>query len=49
MFTGLVECLAPVADVIPEPPGKRLMIVAPTLAEAARIGDSIAINGCCLP
>ena len=48
MFTGLVECLAPVADVILEPPGKRLMIVAPTLAEAARIGDSIAINGCCL-
>ncbi len=48
MFTGLVECLAPVVDVIPEPPGKRLVIVAPTLAASASIGDSIAINGCCL-
>ena len=48
MFTGLVECLAPVAKVIPEPPGERLVIVAPTLAEGASIGDSIAINGCCL-
>ena len=48
MFTGLVECLAAVADVILEPPGKRLMIVAPTFAKGASIGDRIAINGCCL-
>jgi len=48
MFTGLVQALATVTQVTPAGPGKRLAIEAPTLAKAAAIGDSIAVNGCCL-
>jgi riboflavin synthase len=49
MFTGLVEALAKVAAVTPEPPGVRLVIHMPTvIADRAKIGDSIALNGCCL-
>lgn len=47
MFTGLVQGLAEVADIIPEPPGVRLVIREPRLAHA-KIGDSVALNGCCL-
>ncbi len=48
MFTGLVQSLAEVVDVIAEPPGVRLIIRDAPIAAAAKIGDSIAINGCCL-
>ena len=48
MFTGLVEFAAEVADVLPEPPGCRLMIRAAEIAREAKVGDSIALNGCCL-
>jgi riboflavin synthase len=48
MFTGLVECLADVADVVSEPPGVRLVIRHPGIAARTKIGDSIALNGCCL-
>lgn len=48
MFTGLVQSLAEVIQLIPEPPGVRLLIRAPEIAAASNIGDSIAINGCCL-
>ena len=48
MFTGLVESLAAVAEIIPEPPGVRLVIREPKIAGTAAVGDSIALNGCCL-
>jgi riboflavin synthase len=48
MFTGLVECLAEVVDVVAEPPGVRLVLRAPQVAAKAAIGASIALNGCCL-
>jgi riboflavin synthase len=48
MFTGLVQSLAKVVGVTPEPPGVRLVIHEPTTTTAAKIGDSIAVNGCCL-
>ncbi|MEX0586691.1 MAG: riboflavin synthase [Pirellulales bacterium] len=48
MFTGIVETLADVVAVAAEPPGVRLTIAAPAIASAARIGDSVALNGCCL-
>src|SRR5215213_3819319 len=48
MFTGLVQSLAEVVDVIAEPPGVRIVIRQPRIADGAKIGDSIAINGCCL-
>jgi riboflavin synthase len=48
MFTGLVERMGEVAEVVDRPPGKRLTIRAGAVAEGAAVGDSIAINGCCL-
>ena len=48
MFTGLVEGTGRVLA-LESPQGvARLMIDAGPLAEGARIGDSVAINGCCL-
>lgn len=48
MFTGLIQSLATVAEVIEEPLGVRLVVHLPGLASRIRIGDSIALNGCCL-
>ncbi|MEX1224112.1 MAG: riboflavin synthase [Pirellulales bacterium] len=48
MFTGLVETLGQVVAVDDEPPGKRIVIEAPIIAADADVGDSIAVNGCCL-
>lgn len=48
MFTGLVQCLATVREIVPEEPGARLVIVDEITARRAAVGDSIAINGCCL-
>jgi len=48
VFTGLVESLAAVAAIVPEPPGVRFVIREPRIAKEAAIGDSVALNGCCL-
>lgn len=48
MFTGLVETLAEVADVVDAPPGKRLIVRAPVIAADAAVGDSVCVSGCCL-
>jgi riboflavin synthase len=48
MFTGLVESLATVTAVVPEPPGVRLLVDAPGIAADAALGDSICVSGCCL-
>jgi len=48
MFTGIVETIARVADILDEPPGKRLIVQDAATAASAVIGESIAVNGCCL-
>ncbi len=49
MFTGLVEGLGTIAEIIPEGPGTRLIVVPPPpLLAGTSIGDSVAVNGCCL-
>jgi len=48
MFTGLVESLGTIDDVLAEGTGARLLVRAGSIASDAAIGDSIAINGCCL-
>jgi riboflavin synthase len=48
MFTGLVEALATVVAVEDRPPGKRLTLHLPRIAAEAAVGESIALNGCCL-
>jgi riboflavin synthase len=48
MFTGLVEFMAEVADVVAERPGVRLVLREPRLASRVKTGNSVALNGCCL-
>ncbi|HEY2414563.1 MAG TPA: riboflavin synthase [Pirellulaceae bacterium] len=52
MFTGLVEELASVEKIVPDANKRikalRFVIQAPLVAKDARIGDSVAVNGCCL-
>lgn len=48
MFSGLVEHLGKVVEMIDETPGKRIVVDAGPVADDVRIGDSIANNGCCL-
>jgi riboflavin synthase len=48
MFSGIVELRAVVKRLVSDPPGVRLVIQAPEIARDTRIGDSIAVNGCCL-
>ncbi len=47
MFTGLVEVIGEVAAFAPTADGARLRVATPLAAELA-VGDSIAVNGCCL-
>jgi len=48
MFTGLVEETGTIARIEPRPEGRRFWIRAARVIEDTRVGDSIAINGCCL-
>ncbi|MGD9644560.1 MAG: riboflavin synthase [Pirellulales bacterium] len=48
MFTGLVESMARVVEVREAPPGRRLVIADDVVTTDAELGDSIALNGCCL-
>ncbi len=48
MFTGLVEGMGVVESIRIQPPGMRLSIEMGEHAKGVALGDSIAINGCCL-
>lgn len=48
MFTGIIEELGKVAAIEPKKTGIRLQIAANCTLEDIQIGDSIAVNGCCL-
>jgi riboflavin synthase len=48
MFTGIVEAVAAVVALEPCGAGARLVVAAPGIAAEVRIGDSVAVNGCCL-
>lgn len=48
MFTGLVQNLAKVREIVFQEPGVRLVIEDSLTARSAAVGDSVAINGCCL-
>jgi riboflavin synthase len=47
MFTGLIESLGKIADVVERPTGIRLHVRTSLFAELTR-GDSLAVNGVCL-
>ncbi|HTI70633.1 MAG TPA: riboflavin synthase [Candidatus Limnocylindria bacterium] len=48
MFTGIVEETGTVISINPNPAGIRLDVSARLVAEKTKLGDSIAVNGCCL-
>jgi riboflavin synthase len=48
MFTGIVEELGTVDAIEPQGDALRLSIRAETVLDDVRLGDSIAVNGCCL-
>ena len=48
MFSGIVEALGRVAELISEPPGCRLVIEEPMIRGTTKVADSISVNGCCL-
>jgi riboflavin synthase len=48
MFTGLIEHVGAVIRLEPIGPGVRLIVRSAAVAERTNVGDSIAVNGCCL-
>lgn len=48
MFTGLVETIGEVVELRPDSPGLRIVVRHGEIAAGAKLGDSIAVNGCCL-
>jgi riboflavin synthase len=48
MFTGLVEECGEVVALVLSESGARLTVRAPLVSSDAKLGDSIAVNGCCL-
>ncbi|MCA9123981.1 MAG: riboflavin synthase [Planctomycetaceae bacterium] len=48
MFTGLVEAMGEIVAIQSRPPGVRLIVRSPEIAHGLELGDSVAVNGCCL-
>jgi len=48
MFTGLIEEVGTVVALRATGEAQRLEVAAPQLAGGIRVGDSVAVNGCCL-
>ncbi len=48
MFTGIIESVGTVRALVRQPSGARLTVAATTIAESARLGDSLAVDGACL-
>ena len=48
MFTGIVEELGTIAEVVDQGDAVRLTVRASTVLDGTGLGDSIAVNGCCL-
>lgn len=48
MFTGIIETVGSIRAFVRHPTGARVTIGAPAIAEAARLGDSLAVDGACL-
>ena len=48
MFSGIVEVLGRIELVVVENAGRRFVIAWPGLNEALTLGESVAVNGCCL-
>jgi riboflavin synthase len=48
MFSGLVEATTKIQALTSEPGGMRVVVLRPPVFDDVKMGDSIAIQGCCL-
>ena len=48
MFTGLIEEIGSVVEMRATDQGRQVQLLAPLIAKDIHIGESIAVNGCCL-
>lgn len=48
MFSGLIEAKSQIVALLPEPGGVRLQLEMPASFDDVALGDSIAVQGCCL-
>jgi riboflavin synthase len=48
MFTGLIQEVARVERTVPSEGILRLTLLAPQISGQVQVGDSVAVNGCCL-
>lgn len=48
MFTGIIEACVPLQSVASSSKGKLIALALPPAWTGVKLGDSIAINGCCL-
>ena len=48
MFTGIIEETGAIQSIVPSAKSIRLTIAANRTARGAKLGDSLAVNGCCL-
>ncbi len=48
MFTGLVEEMGEIVGIEERDPGRRFWVRAREVLTDTRVGDSLAVNGCCL-
>lgn len=48
MFTGIVEETAPIKSIEPQVTSIRMVVYSKLAGQDASLGDSIAVNGCCL-
>jgi len=48
MFTGIVEETGTIAAITPSERSIQLVVTSRVCAKGTRVGDSIAVNGCCL-
>jgi riboflavin synthase len=48
MFTGIIEETGAIQSIVPGEKSIRLTIAANLTARGAKLGDSLAVNGCCL-
>ncbi len=48
MFSGLIEAKTQIVALLPEPAGIRVQLAIPQAFDDVVVGDSIAVQGCCL-
>jgi len=48
VFTGIIQTTAPIAALTTTPEGARLTLHQVPFAESLELGESLAVNGCCL-